>query len=132
MRAGAKGTSQSFVTVTDTALSTAACARSRPTRSISKTARRGMPQYKKQGVKPPIAKAVETLIETGDFHVTTIGDNLPNENEIHAKYGSKSFLFSGSCHALDHATGFGPLSKSSPPRRRRSRWARNTATRPTT
>ena len=46
-------------------------------------------------MKPPLAKAVETLIETGDFHVTTVGDNLPNENEIHEKYGSKSFLFTG-------------------------------------
>jgi dipeptidyl-peptidase-3 len=24
--------------------------------------------------------------------VTTIGDNLPNENEIHEKYGTKNFL----------------------------------------
>ncbi len=56
----------------------------------------GRDSYKKQGVKPPLAKAVETVIETGDFHVTTVGDNLPNENEIHEKYGSKSFLFTGS------------------------------------
>ena len=47
-------------------------------------------------MKPPLAKAVEALIETGDFHVTTVGDNLPNENEVHEKYGSKSFLFTGS------------------------------------
>ena len=51
-------------------------------------------------MKPPLAKAVETLVETGDFHVTTVGDNLPNENEIHEKYGSKSFLFTGSTRAL--------------------------------
>ena len=67
------------------------------------------PQYRKQGVKPPLAKAVETVIETGDFHVTTVGDNLPNEDEIHEKYGSKSFLFMGSSRALAHATGDGPL-----------------------
>ena len=48
------------------------------------------PQYRKQGVKPPLAKAVETVIETGDFGVTTVGDNLPNEDQIHEKYGSKS------------------------------------------
>ena len=36
---------------------------------------------------------------------TTIGDNLPNEDEIHAKYGSKSFLFFGSSHALSEVTG---------------------------
>ena len=64
------------------------------------------PQYKKQGVKPPLAKAVETLIETGDFHVTTVGDNLPNENEIHEKYGSKSFLFTGSSRAIDACRRF--------------------------
>ena len=50
-------------------------------------------------------KAVETLIETGDFGVTTIGDNLPNENEIHEKYGSKNFLFTSSDRALDEAIG---------------------------
>jgi dipeptidyl-peptidase-3 len=68
-----------------------------------------LPQYKKQGVKPPLAKAVETVIETGDFHVSTVGDNLPNENEIREKYGSKSFLFTGSSRTLREAQGFGVL-----------------------
>src|SRR4029077_8087703 len=67
------------------------------------------PQYKKQGVKPPLAKAVEAVIETGDFHVTTVGDNLPNEEEVHEKYGSKSFLFTGSSRAISHASGNGML-----------------------
>jgi dipeptidyl-peptidase-3 len=49
------------------------------------------------------------VIETGDFHVTTVGDNLPNEDEIHEKYGSKSFLFMGSSRALAHAAGYGAL-----------------------
>jgi dipeptidyl-peptidase-3 len=54
------------------------------------------------------------LIETGDFQVSTIGDNLPNENEIHEKYGTKNFLFTGSSRAFDEAAGhksiheFGP------------------------
>ncbi len=56
-----------------------------------------------------MAKAVETTVETGDFHVTTVGDNLPNENEVHQKYGSKSFLFTGSSRALDAATGYTAL-----------------------
>jgi dipeptidyl-peptidase-3 len=60
-------------------------------------------KYKKQDFQPPVVKAVEVLIETGDFHVTTIGDNLPNENEIHEKYGTKNFLFLGSSHALSAA-----------------------------
>ncbi len=97
---GAKGTSQSFVSITDKTLSA----------KISKIAGNAQyfedmapwdPAYKKQGVKPPAAHAVETTVETGDFHVSTIGDNLPNEDEIRAKYGSKSFLFSGSTRAMD-------------------------------
>jgi dipeptidyl-peptidase-3 len=105
---GAKGSSQSFVTVTDEALASRM-------RKLSGNAQYfedhapWLAQYKMQGVKPPVAKAVEALIETGDFHVSTIGDNLPNEEEVHEKYGSKSFMFTGSSHALDHATGPGPL-----------------------
>jgi dipeptidyl-peptidase-3 len=34
-----------------------------------------------------------------------VGDNLPNENEIHEKYGTKNFLFTGSSRALRAATG---------------------------
>jgi dipeptidyl-peptidase III len=52
-----------------------------------------------------VAKAVETTVETGDFHVTTIGDNLPNEDQIRAKYGSKSFLFTGSSRIFSQVTG---------------------------
>ncbi|HLK18902.1 MAG TPA: hypothetical protein VKT81_08095 [Bryobacteraceae bacterium] len=101
---GAKGTSQSFVTITDNRMNS----------MMQKIAENAQyfedrapwkPEYRKQGVKPPLARAVETLVETGDFHVSTIGDNLPNENEIHEKYGSKSFLFTGSTRALNSATG---------------------------
>ncbi len=46
---------------------------------------------------------METLIETGDFHVNTIGDNLPNENEIREKYGSKNYLFTAASRAFDEA-----------------------------
>ena len=82
--------SQSFVSITDPKVSSA----------IGKIAANAQyfedrapwdARYKKQGVKPPLANAVETTIETGDFHVTTIGDNLPNENEIHEKYGIEEF-----------------------------------------
>jgi dipeptidyl-peptidase-3 len=61
-------------------------------------------RYKKESFQPPVVKAVQVLIETGDFHVTTIGDNLPNENEIREKYGSKNFLLLGSSHALSGAS----------------------------
>lgn len=102
---GAKGTSQSFVSITDAKVS-AAIAKIAANAQYFEDNAPWDARYKKQGVKPPIANAVETTIETGDFHVTTIGDNLPNEDEIHAKYGSKSFLFFGSSHAMTEAIGF--------------------------
>jgi dipeptidyl-peptidase-3 len=101
---GAKGTSQSFVTVTDQKINSL-MTRIADNAQYFEDRAPWLAQYKKQGVKPPLAKAVEAIIETGDFHVTTVGDNLPNENEIHDKYGSKSFLFTGSQRALDDATG---------------------------
>jgi dipeptidyl-peptidase-3 len=61
--------------------------------------------YKNPNPNPPVVNAVEALVETGDFGVTTIGDNLPNEAEIHEKYGSKSFVFTGSIRALSDAPG---------------------------
>jgi dipeptidyl-peptidase-3 len=103
---GAKGTSQSFVSIADQNVSSAIGQIAANAQYFEDRAPWDA-RYKKQGVKPPIANAVETTIETGDFHVTTIGDNLPNEDEIHAKYGSKSFLFFGSSHALTEASGFG-------------------------
>ncbi len=104
----AKGTSQSFVTITDRKLNGAMVKLAENAQYFEDKAPWAA-QYKKQGVKPPLAKAVETVIETGDFHVSTVGDNLPNENEIRERYGSKSFLFTGSSRALRQGTGFGPL-----------------------
>ena len=104
----AKGTAQSFVSITDEKLN-------QPMVKLAANAQYfedrapWLQQYKKQGVTPPLAKAVETVIETGDFHVSTTGDNLPNENEIHEKYGSKSFLFTGSSRTLRQGMGTGPL-----------------------
>ena len=62
-------------------------------------------QYKVESPHPPLAKAVETVLETADFDVSTIGENLPNEAEIHDRYGSKSFIFTSSMRALAAATG---------------------------
>jgi dipeptidyl-peptidase-3 len=104
----AKGTSQSFVTATDKSAANLMEKLAANAQYFEDHAP-WLAQYKKQGVKPPVAKAVQALIETGDFHVTTIGDNLPNEDEIHEKYGSKSFMFFGSTHALAHAGGHGVL-----------------------
>ena len=105
---GAKGSSQSFVSVTDQRVNALMQKLSANAQYFEDHAPWD-PQYRKQGVKPPVAKAVETLIETGDFHVNTVGDNLPNENEIHEKYGSKSFLFTGSSRGLYEAGGFAVL-----------------------
>jgi dipeptidyl-peptidase-3 len=105
---GAKGTSQSFVTTTDQKVNSLMLKIADNAQYFENRAP-WKPEYKKQGVKPPLAKAVESIIETGDFHVTTVGDNLPNEDEIHQKYGSKSFLFTGSSRALAHASGNGIL-----------------------
>jgi len=100
---GAKGSSQSFVTVTDKPV-TDAMVKLAQNAALFERAAPWDPKYKKQTFQPPVVKAVEVLIETGDFHVTTIGDNLPNENEIHEKYGTKNFLFLGSSHALSAAS----------------------------
>ena len=62
-------------------------------------------KYKLDAPHPPIVNTVEALIMTGDFDVLTIGENLPNEAEIHDKYGSKSFIFSGSMRAFAAARG---------------------------
>jgi len=101
---GAKGSSQSFVTVTDQPL-TAAMKKLAENAAYFEEKAPWEAKYKRESFKPPVVKAVETLVETGDFSVTTIGDNLPNENEIHEKYGSKNFLFMGSKRAIEGATG---------------------------
>jgi len=100
---GAKGTSQSFVTVTDRPVTTVMVNLAKNAAYFEEKAPWDA-KYKKRDFTPPVVKAVEVLIETGDFHVNTIGDNLPNEQEIHAKYGTKNFLLLGSSHALSAAS----------------------------
>jgi dipeptidyl-peptidase-3 len=101
---GMKASSQAFVSVTDKPL----------TMNMEKLAQNAEyfeqkapwdVKYKKTTFTPPMVKAIETVVETGDFGVSTIGDNLPNENEIHEKYGTKNFLFTGSSRALTAAAG---------------------------
>jgi dipeptidyl-peptidase III len=100
---GAKGSSQSFVTVTDKPITDAMTKLAQNAAHFEQAAPWDA-KYKKQSFQPPVVKAVQTLIETGDFHVTTIGVNLPNENEIHEQYGTKNFLLLGSSHALSGVT----------------------------
>jgi hypothetical protein len=99
---GAKGSSQSFVSVTDRPVTDAMTKLAQNAAYFEQKAPWD-PKYKKESFQPPVVKAVEVLIETGDFHVTTVGDNLPNENEIHERYGTKNFLFLGSSHAVSAA-----------------------------
>jgi dipeptidyl-peptidase III len=110
---GLKGSSQSFVSITDKPVTDAMVKLAQNAGYFEQKAPWD-PRYKKQTFKPPVVKAVETLIETGDFQATTTGDNLPNENEIHEKYGTKNFLFTASSRAMNDAAGtksieeFGP------------------------
>jgi dipeptidyl-peptidase-3 len=96
---GAKGSSQSFVTVTDRPVTEAMTTLAQNAAYFEQKAPWDA-KYKKQSFQPPVVKAVEVLVETGDFHASTIGDNLPNENAIHEMYGTKNFLFLGSSHAI--------------------------------
>ena len=100
---GAKGSAQSFVSITDKPVTDAMTKLAQNAAYFEEKAP-WAPKYKKQAFSPPVVKAVQVLVETGDFHVTTIGDNLPNENEIHERYGTKNFLFLGSSHALSAAS----------------------------
>src|SRR6202162_4312727 len=101
---GAKGSSQSFVTITDKPVTTAMKKLAENAGYFEKKAPWDA-KHKRESFKLPVVKAVETLIETGDFSASTIGDNLPNENEIHEKYGSKNFLFMGSKRAIEESVG---------------------------
>jgi len=110
---GMKASSQAFVSVTDKPLTTKMEKLAQNAEYFEQKAPWDA-KYKKTAFTPPTVEAIETIVETGDFGVTTIGDNLPNENEIHEKYGTKNFLFTGSSRALTAAAGhksieeFGP------------------------
>ena len=117
---GAKGSSQAFVTITDRPVTDAMTTLAQNAAYFEQKAP-WEAKYKRQDFTAPVVKAVEVLVETGDFHVTTIGDNLPNENEIHEMYGTKNFLFLGSSHALSSASaGISTEFTSSPDEARRA------------
>lgn len=101
---GAKGSSQSFVCITDATV-TRAMKRLAENAAYFEKRAPWLDVYKRTDFRAPVVKAVEVLIETGDFEVSTIGDNLPNENEVREQFGSKNFLFTGSAHAIEDAVG---------------------------
>jgi len=62
-------------------------------------------RYKKQGVTGITANAIDVVIETGDSGpITPVGINLPNDQAIREKYGSKSVSLSNVNEAYDRST----------------------------
>ena len=63
------------------------------------------PKYRKQGVTGITANAIDVVIETGDSGpVTPVGINLPNDQAIREKYGSKSVSLSNVNESYDRST----------------------------
>src|ERR1051326_8881477 len=63
------------------------------------------PQYRKDGVHGVTAKAIDVVIETGESGpITPVGINLPNDQTIRERYGSKSVSLSNATEAYDKST----------------------------
>ena len=63
------------------------------------------PKYRKQGVQGITANAIDVVIETGDSGpITPVGINLPNDQAIRERYGSKSVSLSNVNEAYDKST----------------------------
>ena len=61
--------------------------------------------YRKEGVHGVSANAIDVVIETGDSGpVTPVGINLPNDQSIRERYGSKSVSLSNANQAYDKST----------------------------
>ena len=62
-------------------------------------------KYRKQGVHGVSANAIDVVVETGDSGpVTPVGINLPNDQTIRERYGSKSVSLSNANQAYDKST----------------------------
>jgi dipeptidyl-peptidase-3 len=63
------------------------------------------PKYRKPNVQGIVANAIDVVVETGDSGpVTPIGINLPNDQAIREKYGSKSVALSNVTEAYNQST----------------------------
>ena len=63
------------------------------------------PQYRKQGVRGITANAIDVVVESGDSGpITPVGINLPNDQDIREKYGSKSVSLTNVNEAYDKST----------------------------
>jgi dipeptidyl-peptidase-3 len=59
-------------------------------------------KYRKSGVQGITANAIDVIVETGDSGpITPVGINLPNDEEVRQKFGSKSVLLSNVTEAYD-------------------------------
>src|SRR5687768_1317359 len=62
-------------------------------------------RYRKPKVQGIVANAIDVIVETGDSGpVTPIGINLPNDQEIREKYGSKSVALANVNEAYDRSS----------------------------
>ena len=62
-------------------------------------------KYRKPTVTGIVANAIDVIVETGDSGpITPVGINLPNDDAIRAKYGSKSVALSNVNEAYDKST----------------------------
>jgi dipeptidyl-peptidase-3 len=66
------------------------------------------PVYRKQGVTGVTGNAVDVVVETGHAGpVTPVGINLPNDQQVRERYGSKSVTLSNVIEAHEEATPHG-------------------------
>ncbi len=63
------------------------------------------PKYRKEGVHGVTANAIDIVVEVGDSGpITPVGINLPNDQGIRERYGSKSVSLSNVAEAYDRST----------------------------
>jgi dipeptidyl-peptidase-3 len=63
------------------------------------------PKYRKQGVEGITANAIDVVIETGDSGpITPVGINLPNDQMVRERFGSKSVSLTNVTEAYDKST----------------------------
>jgi dipeptidyl-peptidase III len=63
------------------------------------------PEYRKQGVQGVTANAIDVVIESGESGpITPVGINLPNDQTIRERFGSKSVSLSNVNEAYDRST----------------------------
>jgi dipeptidyl-peptidase-3 len=63
------------------------------------------PKYRKPKVMGVTVRAIDVVVESGEAGpLTAIGINLPNDQEVRERYGSKSVSLSNVLHAYDKST----------------------------